>query len=84
MQPDDHARAVFHLTLGASAGLTDQHHAGVLGGMAAVAVASFAMGGMQAGRVWTMGDHGSGPPKDDPARGCADSDAPDEALRQRP
>lgn len=49
------AGAVFHLTPGASAGLTGQHHAGVLVGMAAVAVASFAMGGMHGGRAWTIG-----------------------------
>ena len=49
------AGAVFGLAPGASAGLTGQHHAGVLVGMAGVAVASFAMGGMSGARGWTMG-----------------------------
>ena len=49
------AGAVFGLAPGASAGLTGQHHAGVLVGMALVAVVSFAMGGMQGGRLWTIG-----------------------------
>ncbi len=52
---EPYAGAVFGLTPGASAGLTGQHHAGVLVGMAGVAVASFALGGMHGARYWTMG-----------------------------
>lgn len=47
------AGAVFALTPGSSTGLTGLHHAGVLGGMAMVAVGGFL--GLGAMRTWTMG-----------------------------
>ncbi len=51
------AGAVFRLTPGQSTGLTGLHHAGVLGGMALVAVCGFAMGSFsrRAMRAWTVG-----------------------------
>ncbi len=52
---EPYAGAVFALSPGATAGLTGQHHAGVLVGMAGVAVVSYLLGGMQGARYWTMG-----------------------------
>jgi BCD family chlorophyll transporter-like MFS transporter len=51
------AGAVFRLSPGQSTGLTGLHHAGVLGGMALVAVWGFAAGSFSriAMRAWTMG-----------------------------
>ena len=51
------AGAVFQLSPGQSTGLTGLHHAGVLGGMALVAVWGFAAGSFSrtAMRAWTMG-----------------------------
>ena len=54
------AGAVFGFSPGQSTGLTGLHHAGVLGGMALVAVAGFAMGSFSRGamRAWTVGGCG--------------------------
>lgn len=51
------AGAVFGLSPGQSTGLTGLHHAGVLGGMALVAVCGFAIGSFsrRAMRAWTVG-----------------------------
>lgn len=52
---EPYAGQVFGLAPNATAGLTGQHHAGVLVGMAGVGIASYALGGMHGARYWTMG-----------------------------